>query len=201
MAKYKVGDKVRIVSERPASYRFVNSMVQYLGKTLTVRDVYGHPGSTEYLLEEAYMEYPDQKHYWFFSEGWIAGLAEPKKPEFSVSVHFHDRLTVAELIKDGKVVKVENARCNPKDKYSMAEGARIAVERLFQKKVSEKPIHIGEKLIVTGNSHTPIHYFRKGTIVTVINFSHTGSIVCKADNGREQYVSRFDLKQYKEKGE
>lgn len=199
MAKYKVGDKVRIVKQRPDSCGFLDGMCQYLGKTLTVRKVHHYPEPEWYTFQEAYMEYGTVKRRWIFREDWIAGLAEPKKPEFSVSVHFHDRLTVAKLIKDGKVVKVENARCNPKDKYSIAEGARIAVERLFQKKVSEKPIHVGEMLIVTGNSHTPIHYFRKGTIVTVINFSHTGSIVCKADNGREQFVSRFDLKPYKEK--
>lgn len=192
MAKYKVGDKVRIVNHRTSIMNHDGEMDKWLGKTMTIRKV-----STNGIY---FMEEDKHEHYgkgWAWCDSVISGLAEP---EFSVSIRFHDRLTVAELIKDGKVVKVENARCNPKDKYSMAEGARIAVERLFQKKVSEKPIHIGEKLIVTGNSHTPIHYFRKGTIVTVINFSHTGSIVCKADNGREQYVSRFDLKQYKEKG-
>ena len=200
MAKYKVGDKVRIVSEQPASYRFVNSMVQYLGKTLTVREVYGHPEPAGYLLEEAYYEYLGKKHYWFFSEDWIAGLAKPKNPEFSVSVHFHDRLTVAELIKDGKVVKVKDARCNPKDKYSMAEGARIAVERLFQKQVSTKPtIHIGEMLIVTGNSHKPHHHFVKGTVVTAINISGLGNIFCRGSKGLLQLVNPLDLKPYKEK--
>lgn len=205
MAKYKVGDKVRIVSERPDDPNFTDGMLRFLGKEITISTVRELAGTTVYYSKDA--QYTETLHKfladcygipdYYFKDEWIAGLAEPKKSEFSVSIHFHDRLTVAELIKDGKVVKVENARCNPKDKYSMAEGARIAVERLFQKKA----IHIGEKLIVTGNLHTPIHYFRKGTIVTVINFSHTGSIVCKADNGQEQYVSRFDLKQYKEKGE
>lgn len=201
MAKYKVGDKVRIVKQRPNSRCFKDGMVQYLGKTLTVSEVHECVKPTIYLFREACTKIPGGTIRHCFREDWITGLAEPKKPEFSISVHFHDRLTVAELIKDGKVVKARDAWCSPKDKYSMAEGARIAVERLFQKKLSEKSIHIGEMLIVTGNSHTPIHYFRKGTIVTVINFSRTGSIVCKADNGREQYVSRFDLKQHKEKGE
>ena len=193
MAKYKVGDKVLIVNHRVGPMNLDGEMDKWLGKTMTIRKVFA---DGIYFMEE-----DKDEHYgkgWAWCDSMISGLAELK---FSISVHFHDRLTVAELIKDGKVVKAKSAWCNPKDKYSMAEGARIAVERLFQKKVSEKPIHIGEKLIVTGNSHTPIHYFRKGTIVTVINFSHTGSIVCKADNGREQHVSRFDLKQYKEKGE
>lgn len=39
MAKYKVGDKVRIVSERPWTFGFPDCMVKYLGKTLTVARV------------------------------------------------------------------------------------------------------------------------------------------------------------------
>lgn len=200
MAKYKVGDKVRIVKQQPDFCGFVDGMCQYLGKTLTVRNVYHYPKPAGYTFQEAYMEHDTVKRRWIFRENWIAGLAEPKKPEFSVSVHFHDRLTVAELIKDGKVVKVENSRCNPKGKYSMAEGARIAVERLFQKQVSTKPtIHIGEMLIVTGNSHRPHHHFPKGTIVTAIGLSGRGYINCHSAGGLLQTVSPLDLKPYKEK--
>lgn len=210
MAKYKVGDKVRIVSEMPRDSDFALDMRRFLGGEITISKVTEWDGAPHYYSEEATPKgLVDRALFsivgvpgYYFRENWIAGLAESEKftdENLSVNIHFHGRLTLAELIKDGKVVKAENARCNPRDKYSMAEGARIAVERLFQKKVSEKPIHIGDKLIVTGNSHTPIHHFRKGTIVTVTGFSCTGSIVCKADNGREQFVSRFDLKPYKEK--
>ncbi len=183
MAKYKVGDKVRIVSERPR--RCWNpEMDKYLGKTMTIM-YSGINGLGVYYC----MNTDGVNWHWY--ENMIAGLAEPKKPEFSVSVHFHDRLTVAELIKDGKVVKVENARCNPKDKYSMAEGARIAVERLFQKQVSANPtIHIGDKVIVTGNSHSPRHYFPKGTVVTAIGLSTNGYINCQNGKGLLQAVRR-----------
>ena len=81
----------------------------------------------------------------------------------------------------------------------MAEGARIAVERLFQKKVSEKPIHIGEKLIVTGNSHSPHHHFVKGAVVTAVDISGLGNISCLGSNGILQIVNPLDLKPYKEK--
>ena len=151
MAKYKVGDKVRIVSERPASPRFVDSMVQYLGKTLTVSKVEEETLGAIYRFKEAthpaivspIMEIflPKTTGMWAFCEDWIAGLAEQKKPadeNLSVTIRFCGRMTVAELYKNGRVVKVENARCNPKDKYSMAEGARIAVERLF-KETADKP--------------------------------------------------------------
>lgn len=190
MAKYKVGDKVRIVNERPQKC-WNSEMDKYLGKTMTIT-YSGINGVGVYY----YMNTDSDNWHWY--ENMIAGLVEPKNPEFSVSVHFHDRLTVAELIKDGKVVKVENARCNPKDKYSMAEGARIAVERLFQKKVSTKPtIHIGDKVIVTGNSHRPHHYFPKGTIVTAVGIFSRGHILCRSSGGLLQDVNPLDLKPYK----
>ena len=191
MAKYKVGDKVRIVNHRTFLMSIEGKMDKWLGKTMTIRKV---SADGIYSMEEDKHERYGKG--WAWCDSMISGLAKPK---FSVSVHFHDRLTVAELIKDGKVVKVENARCNPKDKYSMAEGARIAVERLFQKKVSEKPIHIGEKLIVTGNSHRPHHHFPKGTIVTAIGLSGRGYINCHSAGGLLQTVSPLDLKPYKEK--
>lgn len=215
MAKYKVGDKVRIVSERPASTRFVDSMVQYLGKTLTVSKVDEETLGAIYRFKEAtytasvspIMEIflPKATGMWAFCEDWIACLAEQKKPadeNLSVKIHFHGRLTVAELYKDGKVVKVENARCNPKDEYSRAEGARIAVERLFKKtsgKVSDssKP-KIGDKFVVVRNSSSDCtHYFKIGSVVT-LKYIGTGKNIYEADDGVEQIVRDCDVTPYKE---
>lgn len=54
MAKYKVGDKVRIVSKRPNAIGFTDAMEKYLGKTLTVINVRERPyGLSTYNLKEA----------------------------------------------------------------------------------------------------------------------------------------------------
>ena len=54
MAKYKVGDKVRIVSERPKDWCYADDMGKYLGKTLTINMVKWHPYlGTLYFLEGA----------------------------------------------------------------------------------------------------------------------------------------------------
>ena len=149
MAKYKVGDKVRIVSERPIDAAFVDSMVPYLGKVLTVYDVSesAFRGTVYKFREARYGSYELavarlfglKNDRWTFNEDWISSPAdEAAKKPLSVHIRFCGNLTVAELIKNGKVVKVENARCNPKDTYSRAEGARVAVERLFAKKEQTK---------------------------------------------------------------
>lgn len=217
MAKYKVGDKVRIVSERPASPRFVDLMVQYLGKTLTVSKVDEETLGAIYRFKEAtypasvspIMEIflPKTNGMWAFCEDWISGLAEQKKPadeNLSVTIRFCGRITVAELYKNGRVVKVENARCNPKDTYSRSEGARIAVERLF-KKTTDKPEEvikskIGDKLVIMSNKSPDCrHHFRIGSVVTTLEHIRTGENLYVADDGLVQIVQDCDVAPYREK--
>lgn len=216
MAKYKVGDKVRIVSERPASPRFVDSMVQYLGKTLTVSKVEEETLGAIYRFKEATYPaivspiietfLPKTNGMWTFCEDWIAGLAEQKKPadeNLSVTIRFCGRMTVAELNKNGRVVKVKNAWCNPKDTYSRSEGARIAVERLFEKKAGKleeasKP-KIGDKFVVISNKSPGCHHhFKIGSVVTLISVE-IGRKRYEADNGLMQIVRDCDVAPYREK--
>lgn len=143
MAKYKVGDRVRIVSQKPNHPGFMADMEQYLGKTLTVRSV-AEGGTfthyTQYTFDEA-CAIPSSRCYWFFLEAWIAGLAKPKQKKESglrVVIRFEGDVTTARMIRGGTVVKTATARCSPKDQYSHAEGARVAMERLFAKK-EEQP--------------------------------------------------------------
>lgn len=218
MAKYMVGDKVRIVSERPSSRGFTDTMCKYLGTVMTISKVIesDNPsykmeedkGGLAFLLTSALLG--DIADGWIWSEKWISGMAEETKEHkeatsepISVHIRFCGALTVAELMKGGKVVKVSNARCNPKDEYSRSEGARIAVERLFQEKATNKHseasrINLGDKFVVTGNSYRPLHCFSNGTIVTAVAFRDSGTFFCKSDDGFSQCISPFDLKPYKE---
>ena len=182
--KYKIGDKVRIVSERPASPCFVDPMVQYLGKTLTVSKVEEKTLGTIYRFQEA--TYPASVSFimersllktngmWAFCEDWISGLAEPEREPCTVELRFDGMITTATLKRGGRDVKTAEARCNPKDAYSRAEGARVAVERLFTKKEKEpkktsrepKP---GDKFVIIGNSSPRCyHFFDIGEVVTFV---------------------------------
>lgn len=137
MAKYKVGDKVRIVSEWPNECCFPKAMCKYLGKTMTVCSVYDSPYGAIYKFHEATSEaFHEKRYYWAFKEDWIAGLAKPKQKKESglrVVIRFDGNVTTARMIRGGTVVKTATARCSPKDQYSHAEGARVAMERLFAK--------------------------------------------------------------------
>ena len=209
MAKYKVGDKVRIVSERPNDPGFVDNMEKYLGKTLTVSKVKEHQYTeTDYYLKEAIVERGFFVGYhWTFGESWISGLAEPAREPCTVELRFDGMITTATLKRGGRDVKTAEARCSPKDTYSRAEGARVAVERLFDKKRKEdKPKEskpkIGDKFVVTGNR--PFgechHYFRIGEIVTLVGpeISCTEERVFKNRVGWEQVVRMDCVCPYKE---
>ena len=205
--KYKIGDKVRIVSERPASPCFVDPMVQYLGKTLTVSKVEEETLGAIYRFQEAtYPVVSPINGMWAFREDWIAGLAEPEREPCTVELRFDGMITTATLKRGGRDVKTAEARCNPKDTYSRAEGARVAVERLFEKKRKEgKPKEskreqgkpkVGDKFVVVQKSYPPYHSFAIGDIVTLEAISAIGNLYCLGE--KFQFVYDRDLKPYKE---
>ncbi len=210
MAKYKVGDKVRIVSERPKDIVFFDKLGKYLGKTLTVSGVeWNLYSGTFYFLKEAIIESGAcAGSHWVFRESWISGLAEPEREPCTVELRFDGMITTAVLKRGGRDVKTAEARCNPTDTYSRAEGARVAVERLFEKKRKEKDKpkeskpKIGDKFVVTGNR--PFgechHHFRIGEIVTLVGpeISCTGERVFKNRVGWEQVVRMDCVCPYKE---
>lgn len=204
MAKYKVGDKVRIVST-PRLARWNSVMNKWLGETMTITSVnVNSNGEIFYRMAEDRGD--------FYGCGWcwyadmISGLAESDR-EYTVELRFDGMITTATLKRGGRDVKTAEARCNPKDTYSRAEGARVAVERLFDKKRKEdKPKEsnpkIGDKFVVTGNH--PFgewhHYFRIGEIVTLDGpeISCTEERVFKNRAGWKQAVRMDCVCPYKE---
>lgn len=206
---YKVGDKVRIVSERPDSRSYVDEMVRFLGKEITISKVREEFGFAHYYSEDAKPKDPIQAHFckefgvpgYFFRDEWISGLAEPEREPCTVELRFDGAITTATLKRGGRDVKTAEARCNPKDTYSRAEGARVAVERLFEKKRKEdKPEKytpkVGDRFLVVSN---PSHYCSSvGKIVTL--YDNSGSVkLYKDSDGALLYIRDCNVKPYKEK--
>lgn len=201
MAKYKVGDKVRIVSKRPQQY-WNPDMDEYLGKTMTIIASGINEKGVYYFMDE------DRRGFcgfWYWYENMISGLAEPER-EYTVELRFDGAITTATLKRGGRDVKTAEARCNPKDTYSRAEGARVAVERLFEKKREEdKPKEskreqgkpkVGDKFVVVQKRYIPHHRFAIGDIVTLEAIGTMDNLYRLGD--RFQYVDARDLKPYKE---
>lgn len=196
MAKYKVGDKVRIVSKRTQQC-WSPYMDKYLGKTMTIIKSGINNEGVYYCMEE---DRDDFLGHWCWYEYMIAGLAEPEREPCTVELRFDGMITTATLKRGGRDVKTAEARCNPEDTYSRAEGARVAVERLFEKKRKEdKPEKytpkVGDKFKIVRKSH--YHGFSIGETVRLIRICEQGK---RYENcrGLGQWVCDYDVKPYKE---
>ena len=206
MAKYKVGDKVRIVSERPKDFAYTDNMGKYLGKTFIVSMVKWHPlFGNLYSLEGAIIERGAcAGSSWVFKESWISGLAEPEREPCTVELRFDGMITTAVLKRGGRDVKTAEARCNPKDTYSRAEGARVAVERLFEKKRKEdKPKEskpkMWDKFVVAKEDGKYGHLFNTGEIVTLLKAIKNGNLRLVNEAGLVQLLPPSEVRPYKEK--
>lgn len=201
MAKYKCGDKVWIVSKRPQK-NWNPYMDKYLGKTMTIIKSGINNKGVYYCMEE---DRNDFLGHWCWYEYMIAGLAEPEREPCTVELRFDGMITTAVLKRGGRGVKTAEARCNPKkDTYSRSEGARVAVERLFEKKRKEdKPKEskpkIGDKFVVTVKGGRFDHGFDIGDIVALINIQQDGCFRLVDKSGFIQILHPSEVRPYKEK--
>lgn len=201
MAKYKVGDKVRIVST-PRLARWNSVMNKWLGETMTITSVnVNSNGEIFYRMAEDRGD--------FYGCGWcwyadmISGLAESDR-EYTVELRFDGMITTAVLKRGGRDVKTAEARCIPKDTYSRAEGARVAVERLFEKKRKEdKPKEskpkMGDKFVVAKEDGKYGHLFNTGEIVTLLKALKNGNLRLVNEAGLVQLLPPSEVRPYKEK--
>lgn len=191
--KYKVGDKVRIVDHRTGPMNNFGKMDKWLGKVMTIRECL----LSGYWMEEDYGE--NIGYGWCWDDDMISGLAEPGREPCTVELRFDGMITTATLKRGGRDVKTEEARCNPKDTYSRAEGARVAVDRLFEKKRKEDKPKIGDKFVVTVKGGKVDHGFGIGDIVTLVRIQQDGCFGLVDKSGFIQVLHPSEVRPYKEK--
>lgn len=137
--KYKVGDKVRIVSEwSNGCYQNIKGeMDKWLGKVMTVKSI---DGMFYKMVEDA----EDNTRYgWFWSENCIAGLACENK----IVITTDGTETLARLYEGNKVIKTATAKCAPNDKFDFETDATIAFNQLFQNMEKEEPKYFNGKVV------------------------------------------------------
>lgn len=137
--KYKVGNRVRIVSEwgKGCYQNSKGKMDKWLGKVMTVKSV----GKTLYKMVEDAED--NEKYGWYWSENCIAGLACEKK----IVITTDGEETLARLYERNKVIKTTTAKCSPDDKFSFETGTKIAFERLFDSEEKEEPKYFNGKAV------------------------------------------------------
>lgn len=206
MAKYKVGDKVRIVSERTAEH-WNPQMDKWLGRVMTIRKDEADTVTGEHFGYKMEEDLCEGLYGWFWWDDMIAGLANPDRSSLNVEISFDGNTTRATLIKDGREVKTAEARCNPSDTFDRGEGAKVAVNRLFAKKEKPKKEKPKKKpkgdawekahlFIVTGDCHPTGHFFPIGEkVLRIMGSSFPGvSKYVSLRTGLVQSVSDHDVK-------
>lgn len=202
MAKYKVGDKVRIVSKRPAEH-WNPKMDKWLGRVMTIRSFEsGDLPGKHFICKMEEDQKSENPFGWYWWDDMIAGLANPDRSALIVEIQFDGNTTRATLIKDGREVKSAEARCSPEDTFDRGEGAKVAVNRLFAKKQKTKKKEPKEDawekahlFIVTGNAHLPVHFFLIGEKVSRLISVRPGvSKYVSLKTGMVQSVSDRDVK-------
>ena len=173
--KYKVGDKVRIVSKwGKGCFQSPNGeMDKWLGKIMTVR----HVGITLYRRVEDIED--NESGGWVWSENCIAGLACENK----IVITTDGAETLARLYDGKKVVKTATAKCSPADKFSFETGAKIAFERLFDSEEKEEPKYFNGKVVCVhgelGFTAGKIYEFVNGRCLDNQKMSRTACVKCK----------------------
>ena len=137
--KYKVGDKVRIVSKwgEGCCQNPTGRMDKWLGKVMTVRDV----GITLYRMVEDIED--NESGGWVWTENCIAGLARENK----IVITTNGTETLARLYGGNKIIKTATAKCSPDDDFDFETGATIAFDRLFDKHEKEEPKYFNGKAV------------------------------------------------------
>lgn len=157
--KYKVGDKVRIVSKwgDGCHQNPDGGMDKWLGKVMTIRKVEHNIYGERYRMVE-------DKHEVCFDCGWtwypaaIAGYAEQQK----IVVTTDGTTTLARLYDGNRVIKKAEAKCASDDAFDFLIGAQIALDRLMGRKEPQKLFPLADikdgYLLKVENEHGRIYY-------------------------------------------
>jgi hypothetical protein len=193
--KYKVGDKVRIVSKWPED-GIQNSdglMDKWLGKTMTIKaEILGG-----YFMKEDQRDRPVLGG-WLWSDDLIEGLAQECKQKIVITSDGVE--TLARLYDGKRVVARGVAKCSPEDTFDFMTGAKLATERLTaekpepEKKVEYKP---GDWVRIVGNT-SPRHFYEIGDTVKVLrgrsgSSNYTSLHLHRPWDGKKQFVNVKDV--------
>lgn len=167
MAKFKVGDKVRVRSwasmareygedsygaiKVPCS--FMPSMAEFCGMTVTISRV---------IAGDAYRIKEDRYGWTFSSEMFedpkVSKAPKAPKAHSPITIHQEGKKVIAF---DTQTGKTSVARCHPDDKFDFYYGAGLAIERLTGYKPEAKPESVATR--------EPKYY--TGKVVCVQNYS------------------------------
>lgn len=141
MAKFKVGDRVRVLDgSKIKNYDggWVRGMQECVGNVYTVEQTLS---GGVYRLEDV---------PFLFYERWLERAGNPGK----IIITTDGRITTAKLYRHGAPTLKSVAECSPEDTFDFAAGAKLAFDRLIDV-VNNPPIQVGDlvRVVNTGECY------------------------------------------------
>lgn len=143
MAKFKVGDKVRVKRDLNGCFGVFLTMEKNRGRTVTIAHCDG-TSMMQYKICE------DDKNLW-----WDESVFEPVEKREFIVIRRSGTETIAELRHDREVIKSAVATCSEKDTFDFETGAKLAFDRLMgreevkKKSYIEREFKIGDRVITS----------------------------------------------------
>lgn len=138
MAKFKVGDRVRVLDgSKIEGYAgsWVPDMEDYVGKVYTIAKI--HPSGSCRLKEIPFV----------FDERGLERAGNPGK----IVITTDGRITTSKLYRHGEPTLKTVATCSPEDTFDFATGAKLALDRLIDA-VNNPPIRVGDLVRVVNTN-------------------------------------------------
>lgn len=176
MAKYKVGDKVRIVEEWAlnGTQNRDGKMDKWRGKTMTIS-----------RAMDNYYEMAEDAELWYWDSSTIAGLAET---ENKIVITTDGYTTTARQYDGKKVVAFASAQRHKDDAFDFKTGATIAFDRLTGREQKDGTAEKNERKAK----------YKVGDRIRVIRFTPTFPVDCRENlTGRVLTIQNVYEKQYK----
>lgn len=130
MAKFKVGDRVRVLDGsgiEDYAGGWVSLMGEYVGNVYTVAQIRPNGG---YCLKDIPFIYDERR---------LERVGNPGK----IVITIDGRITTAKLYRHGEPTQKAVATCSPEDTFDFAIGAKLALERLIDA-VNNPLIQVGD---------------------------------------------------------
>lgn len=150
MAKFKVGDRVKIINKRGFTWNRSGEMDKWMGRTMTIKT----DNNGRYSMIE-------DGGKWL----WIADDFEAKITPHSIHITTDGNIVHAILKDDGEIVKRSRAMCAPSDTFDFEVGAKLAFDRLFAagvRKDERQSVHL-----YCFKDCNPGEWFTKGKTYTI----------------------------------
>lgn len=183
MAKFKVGDKVRVRSDligkmyfmedKVSDCLFADEMERHSGKVVTIAGI----DAKRYYIKE-----DDCMFHWV--DEMFSGLAtEQPRREFIV-IHRDGNVMTAEHRVNREVIKSGTATCNVSDKFDFDMGAKLAFDRLMNRQNIEEAVKAWNE-----PAPQPAHRFKVGDRVKTPK--GTGTVVFVDDQPDEEKLLSY----------